>query len=81
MSEESVLVCSPCNDNEPKVQSFVDACSKCGCAVWRAFSSPEADIVLCMACAIPLMEQEGGKLQPPTKEQIEELKWWLGNFF
>jgi hypothetical protein len=87
MSEEkSVLICYPVAAGEPPAESFVDACHKCQCAVWRAFSSPKhIDIVLCADCAgkeIAAARQRGDpvKFELPTKEQIEEVLWWHTNF-
>jgi hypothetical protein len=84
--EKSVLICYPVAAGEPPAESFVDTCNECRRAVWRAFSSPkDIDIVLCAACAekeIVAARARGApvKFEPPTKEQIEEVKWWFMNF-
>jgi hypothetical protein len=84
MSEEkSVLICCAVAKTEPMAESFVSECDECGRAVWRAFSSPDTDIALCSDCAgreIQAAQRRGEnfKIEPPTKEQIEEL--WRMNF-
>jgi hypothetical protein len=85
MSEQSVLICWPIAAGEPKAESFVSECDDCGCAIWRAFSSPDTDIVLCSDCASKDIQeaQKRGvniKFDHPTKEQTEEARWWLKNF-
>jgi hypothetical protein len=76
MSEESVLVCIRCADSEPLAESFVDTCTDCQRAVWRAYTSPEVDTVLCATCATARIKAASVKpvFEPPTKEQIEEAK-------
>jgi hypothetical protein len=73
-------------EGEPKAESFVDACHDCKCAVWRAFSNPkQIDMVLCAICAVRRIkaEKKAGeeiRFEPPTREQLEEARWWLTNF-
>jgi hypothetical protein len=77
-----VLVCSRCSESEPKVESFVDTCRHCKQAVWRAYSSPPVETVLCIDCGLRQMKKEGAEvqIQPPTEEQLEDARqWWLLN--
>jgi hypothetical protein len=49
--DQTVLICCRVADIDQPVTSSVDSCGECGKAVWRALSSPEVDLVLCMQCA------------------------------
>jgi hypothetical protein len=64
---------------EPTTQSRVDACCRCGCAVWRALSSPEGPIAICIDCLPADVEQAVAngsdvKVAALTEEQLEELR-------
>jgi hypothetical protein len=48
--DQTVLICCRVAEIDPPVNSTVDSCSTCGKAVWRALSSPEVDLILCMQC-------------------------------
>lgn len=85
MSEKHALICWPVAAGEPKARSFVSECDECGCAVWRAYSSPDTDVVFCVDCATTQIKaaKERGQdveFEKPTKEQEEEAKWWFMNF-
>jgi hypothetical protein len=82
MSEESVLICRLCVECEPEVESHVDTCHDCRRALWRAFSSPKCDMVLCAMCAVKRIRAEGvtPQFEKPTKEQVEDIRWWQMNF-
>jgi hypothetical protein len=79
--EERVLVCCRVADIVPPVASTVESCGKCGKAVWRALSSPEVDLIICMQCAEAQIraDQDAGKaieIEGPTDEQRKDIKKW-----
>jgi hypothetical protein len=78
---DRVLICQRVADFEPAVQSHVDTCVLCARPVWRARSSPEADYVICLPCGRKQLAQyPEAKIGEPTKEQLEEARWWWRNF-
>jgi hypothetical protein len=77
--EKSVLVCCRVADIDPPVTSTVDSCGECGKAVWRALSSPEVDLVLCMQCGEAQIRAAQAAGKPVvfgglTAEQRKEIK-------
>jgi len=81
-ANDRVLICQRVADFEPPVQSRVDTCVLCGKPVWRAHSSPEeVDYVICLPCGHKqLAKYPEPKIEPLTKEQLEEVRWWRMNF-
>lgn len=74
--EASALLCARVSelDDAPPVESVVDSCCKCGCAVWRALSSPKEPPAMCGQCALMVMQfQENIVIGPLTDEQRTEL--------
>jgi hypothetical protein len=77
--DQTVLVCCRVADIDPPVTSSVDSCGECGKPVWRALSSPEADLILCMQCCeteIRAAQAAGKKIEfgGLTDEQRKEVE-------
>jgi hypothetical protein len=76
--DKSVLVCCRVADIDPPAISTVTSCDACGKAVWCARSSPPADLIWCMQCAAAAAKAAGEAVmfEPPTKQQLKDLKNW-----
>jgi hypothetical protein len=77
--EKNVLVCCRVADIDPPVASTVECCGNCGKAVWRALSSPDTDMILCIQCGYAQIRaaKAAGKpvmFEGPTAEQLQEIK-------
>ena len=81
-ANDRVLICQRVADYEPAVQSRIGTCVLCGRAVWRAHSSPEdVDYVICLPCGHKqVSEHPQAKFEQPTKQQVEDIRWWRINF-
>jgi hypothetical protein len=82
-SDKSVLICCRVADIDPPVASTVDSCSECRKAVWRARSSPDTDLVLCMQCGEAQIraDQAAGKevvFERLSDEQRKEIGKYYG---
>ena len=80
MSRESqlrdVLVCKAVGDvpGLPGSPSFKDTCVQCNTRVWRAYSSPRAEAVICNACFAKAVEASGViVIEPPSPQQLIEI--------
>jgi len=64
MSEPRILLCYRKDDMPvPSARSFTDACSKCGAAIWVAYSSPSDAKRICLLCAGPILKDPNTKLE------------------
>ena len=82
-NNESALICKRTTDLlEPKVPSAISSCDVCDAAVWKAFSSPNTDVVICYQCAsaeIEAGQARGEKInfREPSKLQMSDIKDYL----
>lgn len=77
MTKGRRLVAMRCVDCEPHVYSVVDQCSRCGHAVWRALTSPEADEVYCVDCFAVLYHPDQDEIEV-GEQQICEVYDYFG---
>ena len=72
---DRVLVCMRMSAvPHPPVASVRGRCCECGMAVWRAFSSPEVDHLMCAECAEPQIADPENRVLPLDDKQIADLR-------
>lgn len=79
MTDPRILACMRVADlPEPTLASLRGRCKVCGAQVWIARSSPPADLIYCVLCALDRMAETGEsvEVQPPTRRQKADLERW-----
>ena len=77
-----ILACQRVADlPDPQLLSHRARCKRCDAQVWVARSSPAADLIFCMQCALDEMklQAETGEeieVKPPTAKQRNDLARW-----
>jgi formylmethanofuran dehydrogenase subunit E len=73
--EEKILICFRTIDRPlPAVESVKDSCAHCGESVWRALSSPPADMVICFKCLLAIQaEVKVICVELPTPMQFKDI--------
>jgi hypothetical protein len=73
--DKTYLVCLPVRDDYvPPVLSSKARCDKCGAQVWRAHSSPQDALPLCISC-LKAQTKRGGEVEvkPPSAQQLVDM--------
>jgi len=75
----NTLICWRVTDCEPHAHSEVKACDSCEAAVWRAYSSPVTDRIVCNRCMADDLDEakkRGDTIEfsQPTDEQVRDFK-------
>jgi hypothetical protein len=75
-TEKNYLVCMPVRDDYvPPVLSSKTRCDKCGAEVWRAHSSPQDALAICMSCLKVEMTRLGEvEVKLPSAKQLVDIK-------
>lgn len=72
--QRTVLVCTRRRELRVQpVKSRLDRCKLCASPVWVSASSPKADEIWCVRCAMD-MAAPGDKVEPLTERQIADIK-------
>lgn len=78
--EKKVLICHRVAEfpDGPPAESYVDTCEKCKRAIWHAYTSPPTDVTWCADCAFAEIKANKGvsQFEPPTEEQMAEVRRW-----
>jgi hypothetical protein len=70
----TALVCMRQADlSTPPVKSRSDRCERCLKSVWVADSSPKADVIFCIHCALDTAEP-GDRVGKLTERQIADIR-------